>query len=56
MKKQYLGPTVEVVEFESEVLMNVVSSEQGETGTIPEEGDGDDLANHRRGSWGDLWK
>lgn len=57
MKKEYLKPALEVVEYSSEILMNVTSGEQGSTGT----GDGEvgddtpDLAGRRRGSWGDLW-
>mgnify|MGYP003312404407 CR=1 FL=1 len=55
MKKQYLEPTVEVMELESEILMNVTSGETGEAGTGEGEGDGEDLAGGHRGSWGSLW-
>lgn len=57
MKKEYLKPTLEVVEFSSEILMNVTSGEQESAGTGdgPADDDTPDLAGRRRGSWGDLW-
>lgn len=57
MKKEYLEPTIEVVEFASEVLMNLTSADTDGAGT----GDGEagdetpDFAGRRRGTWGNLW-
>lgn len=59
MKKEYMVPTIEVVEFASEILMNITSGETTSTGTgNDDELVGDetpDLVGRRRGSWGDLW-
>lgn len=56
MKKTYMAPMIEVVEFEPESLMLTASSEIGEVGTGGgTAGNGPDLANERRGAWGNLW-
>ena len=56
MKKTYMAPMIEVVEFETESLMLTASSEIGEVGTGGgTAGNGPDLANERRGAWGNLW-
>lgn len=56
MKKIYLGPTTECVQFENEVVMNIVVGSQVQAGTGEGEGDGEDLINARRGEWGNVWK
>ena len=56
MKKEYLEPTVEVVEFASEILMNTTSGETDNTGTgNGGAGNGPQLSGGHRGAWGDLW-
>lgn len=56
MKKNYVTPIVEVVEFETEALMLTASNETGSAGTgNGNAGSGPDLSNEHRGSWGDLW-
>lgn len=58
MKKMYVKPIVEAIEVEFESLMTTTSGETGGVGTgSGQVGDGtEELAIHRRGSWGDLWK
>ena len=56
MKQTYIIPEIEVVAFESEILMNVTSGEQIVISVGEGFGDGEDLANQRRGSWGNLWE
>lgn len=57
MKKEYMVPTIEVVEFASEILMNITSGESGQaaTGSGTAGNETPDLVGRRRGSWGDLW-
>ena len=51
-KKEYIAPSMEVVEFVSDILMNIGSN----VGEYDEELDSkDQLSNKRRGRWGDLW-
>ena len=51
-KKEYSAPSMEVVEFVSDILMNIGSN----VGEYDEELDSkDQLSNKRRGRWGDLW-
>ena len=51
-KKEYIAPSMEVVEFVSDILMNIGSN----VGEYDEEVDSkDQLSNKRRGRWGDLW-
>jgi len=58
MKRNYVKPAIDTVEVE---LLSIIASsglnegEIGNEGTGDGEGDGDDLTNHRRGSWGNLW-
>ena len=58
MKQTYIKPEAEVINFESEVLMNITSGEQ--TGAGVGNGSASDsdpeLAHHRRGTWGNLWE
>lgn len=59
LKKKYMTPAAEVMEFASEVLMNITSVETGEIGTGGSDQVGDetpDLVGRRRGSWGNLWE
>ena len=58
MRKHYTTPSIEVVEIETQLLMLAQSNEQTGTGSGNSNGSGQgtpDLANQRRGSWGDLW-
>lgn len=56
MKKEYLEPTVEVVEFASEILMNTASGETGSAGTGEgSAGNNPELSVGHRGAWGNLW-
>ena len=51
-KKEYIAPSMEVVEFVSDILMNIGSN----VGEYDEELDSkEQLSNRRRGRWGDLW-
>jgi hypothetical protein len=51
-KKEYIAPSMEVVEFVSDILMNIGSN----VGEYDEELDSkDQLSNKRRGQWGNLW-
>ena len=51
-KKEYIAPSMEVVEFVSDILMYIGSN----VGEYDEELDSkDQLSNKRRGRWGDLW-
>lgn len=61
MKKDYITPTIEVVQLDTEQsVMNVLVSSMVEVGTgSGSAGDEDpELApkQRRRGEWGDLWK
>ena len=58
MKKIYIKPEIKAVEFDSAVLMNVASNgiHQEETGDEKVGNETPDLANQRRGSWGNLWE
>ena len=52
-KKEYRAPSIEVVEFVSDIIMNIGSN----VGQYDEEVDGkDQLSNNRRGRWGNLWE
>ena len=56
IKKNYIAPSIEVVEVEYESLMTTASGETGNTGVGGgNAGNGPELANDRRGSWGNLW-
>lgn len=56
MKKEYLKPTVEVVEFASEVLMNTASGETDNVGTgNGNAGNNPELSVGHRDAWGNLW-
>ena len=54
MKKMYVKPSMEVVEFYSDVVMKAASGVdfgfKGEDG-----GEGEAESNDRRGGWGNLW-
>ena len=56
-KKEYIAPAIVIEEVEHESLMTTTSSETTDTsvgsGTA---GNGPDLTNRRRGSWGNLWE
>ena len=54
MKKMYVKPSMEVVEFYSNVVMKAAS---GQTIEIlgQDGGDGEAETNNRRGGWGSLW-
>ena len=54
-KKEYIKPSIEVIELESDVIMTGGSN--GVVGVFPggNAGSEDQLSNDRRGSWGDLW-
>lgn len=57
-KKEYIKPSVDVVEIEIDSLMLSVSAETDTENTGQGTGSGmgtPDLSNKRRGSWGDLW-
>lgn len=55
-KMNYIAPAIDTVEIEAELLMLTTSGETGEAGTgSGSAGDGPELANDRRGSWGNLW-
>ena len=58
MSKQYIAPITEVVEIETPQLMLTISGEQDGVGTgSGSAGNGTpDLANDRRGRWGNLWE
>ena len=58
MKKRYETPTIDLVELETEPMMNVASTETGGAGVgnKPEGGITPDLSCSNRGRWGDLWK
>lgn len=56
IKKNYIAPSIEVVEVEYESLMTTTSGEMGNVGIGGgNAGNGPELANDRRGSWGNLW-
>ena len=57
-KKQYIAPTMEMMELESETLMLSLSGEQGGLEGTTSGGSlsgGEADASGRRGNWGDLW-
>lgn len=58
MKKRYEMPTIDLVELETEPMMNVASTETGGAGVgnEPVGGNTPDLSSSNRGTWGDLWK
>ena len=51
-------PTIDLVELETEPMMNVASTETGGAGVgnNPVGGNTPDLSGSNRGMWGDLWK
>lgn len=51
-------PTIDLVELETEPMMNVASTETGGAGVgnEPVGGNTPDLSGSNRGTWGDLWK
>ena len=52
-KKEYIKPSVEVIEFEFEPLMLSASNQ---VDVFDKETDSDaSMANGRRGTWGNLW-
>jgi hypothetical protein len=54
MKKMYVKPEIEIIQFESEIYMFTSSDLEGtETGGDKEGGSAD--ANRHRGEWGNLW-
>lgn len=52
-KKSYIKPAIEVLEFDSKVLMSVNSMGFGDDNIVAEETD--QLVRGRRGKWGNLW-
>ncbi len=58
LKQTYMKPDMEAVAFESEVLMNITSSEQTGAGTGDGSADDNDpeLISRRRGMWGNFWE
>lgn len=61
MKKQYTKPIIEVAVIELERMFagSPDSSNDQATGGVGEGSSGDedpDLANYRRGTWGNLWE
>ena len=61
-KKVYIKPTMDVVEFDSEVMMLAGSTNGGgmnvvdpETGGSFDSSEDDQYSNRKRGTWGDLW-
>lgn len=58
MKKDYVKPTIDVIEVEMESLMLSNSTETGSENSGEGSGSGQgtpDFTNGHRGSWGDLW-
>lgn len=56
MKKNYIAPAIETVEIEIESLMLTDSVETDQAGTSNENaGNGPEMTNGHRGSWGSLW-
>lgn len=56
LKKNYVAPSIEILEVEFESLMTTASAETGGTGTGSGFADGGpELANDRRREWGNLW-
>lgn len=54
MKKMYVKPSIEVVEFYSDVVMQSASDQSfGDLGG--DDGTGEAESNDRRGGWGNLW-
>lgn len=54
MKKMYVKPSIEVVEFYSDVVMQSASDQSFEIGG-GDNGSGEAESNDRRGGWGNLW-
>jgi hypothetical protein len=54
MKKMYVKPSIEVVEFYSDVVMQSASDQSFEIGG-EDNGSGEAESNDRRGGWGNLW-
>lgn len=55
-KKNYIAPTIYIVDVETESMMLTASGEIDNVGTgSGTAGNGPELADKRRGSWGDLW-
>lgn len=55
MKKAYIKPEIEVLEFISEILMESGSVTTNLPGFGEGEGEGEVDANRHRGEWGNLW-
>ena len=49
-KKEYIAPSMEIVEFVSDIVMQISSNLHDEEAESK-----DQLSNNRRGRWGDLW-
>ena len=54
MKKMYVKPSMEVVEFYSDVVMKAASGQSFDI-VGKDEGEGEAESNDRRGGWGNLW-
>lgn len=59
-KQNYIKPTIEIIEFASEILMSVVSAEQEESdignGFASDSDPELTRKRRRRGTWGNLWE
>lgn len=55
MKKAYIKPEIEVLEFVSEILMESGSVTTNLPGFGEGDGEGEVDANRHRGEWGNLW-
>ena len=55
MKKKYIMPTIEEIEVEVSTIIAMSEAETENENSSENNGTGDDLANSRRGSWGNLW-
>ena len=49
MKREYISPTVEVIQIEMEFMI------AASVGTLELSNNDVSMSNDRRGSWGDLW-
>ena len=58
MKQTYIKPTIEIIELDSDILMNVTSGEYTGAGVGKGEANDNDpeLACRRHGTWGNLWE
>ena len=54
MKKTYIVPKVQILDYQS---AQMIASSMGiySSTTVDTEGEGVQLGNNRRGTWGDLW-